>query len=548
MSSSTAVTSRGFSTTEPAPARGYVQALLLHALRLSGRSALVVVVVAAGMSAVVVWQFRGLAADGFDGSAMQALAQNPAIRIMFGNPVALDDPGGFTVWRTGTPVAILVAAWSALAAVRITRGEEQAGRWALLLAGPLRLPSLVCLHLSVIIGAAGITGTAVTLAMVAAGTSTSGALLYGAALALIGAGAAGWGGVAGQLAGDRRRAGVLAAAGIGAALLVRMVADSSETLSGLHWVTPFGLLGLTEPFSAQRLGPLVVLGLAGVVLVVTAGLTSRRRDVGAGVLPARDRPVSRRRGFRSLPGFAIRRGTGPLAAWATGIWSYFLVVGLLASALTAFLVDNPLFAGLAAQAGFGSLTTVAGYLASLFTLLAVPLGLFAAGRIGAVSDDEEARLLTVVFATPVTRRRWFLTEAVTAATGAAILAVGAGLAAWSGAAAVGTDTTPAAAVGGALNVLPIAWLSLGAALAAYGWLPRATLVLGSLPAVGGFLLHVLAETLRWPPWLANLSPYQHLRAVPYESVDWIGAIGMSLVAVALAGIGLLGFQRRDLRG
>ena len=58
--------------------------------------------VAAGMSAVVVGQYRSLAADGFDPGAMRALAESPAIQIMFGKPVALDDPGGFTVWRTGT--------------------------------------------------------------------------------------------------------------------------------------------------------------------------------------------------------------------------------------------------------------------------------------------------------------------------------------------------------------------------------------------------------------------------------------------------------------
>ena len=54
---------------------------------------------------------------------------NPAIRTLFGEPVALDDPGGFTVWRTGTVLAVLLGAWALLATTRITRGEEDAGRW-----------------------------------------------------------------------------------------------------------------------------------------------------------------------------------------------------------------------------------------------------------------------------------------------------------------------------------------------------------------------------------------------------------------------------------
>jgi ABC-2 type transport system permease protein len=83
-----------------------------------------------------------------------------------------------------------------------------------------------------------------------------------------------------------------------------------------------------------------------------------------------------------------------------------------------------------------------------------------------------------------------------------------------GVAVVGADIAPAAARGGALNVLPVAWLRLAAALLAYGWRPQATLLVGALPAVGGFVLQVLAESLRWPAWILNLSPYQHMNPVP----------------------------------
>jgi ABC-2 type transport system permease protein len=291
-----------------------------------------------------------------------------------------------------------------------------------------------------------------------------------------------------------------------------------------------------------------VLLLAGLAVAAAVAVVSSRRDLGAGMLPARTSHRARLGGLRSLPGFAMRNSSGSVVAWATGIWLYFLVIGLLSSSLTVFLADNPLFADLAARAGFGSLTTVAGYLASLFALLAVPLGLFAAGRVAAGDADEEARRLTVVFAGAVPRRRWFLVQASAALAGTVVLSAGAGLAAWAGTVTVSADVTAAAAVGGALNVLPVAWLSLGAAWLAYGWLPQATFVIGAIPAVGGFLLQVLAESLRWPSWVLNLSPYQHLQAVPYEGVNWIGAAGMTSIATVLAVIGLLGFQRRDLRG
>ena len=54
------------------------------------------------------------------------------------------------------------------------------------------LTRLLGLQLAVVVAAAVATGGAVTVAMILAGTATSGAVLYGAALALIGVGAAAW--------------------------------------------------------------------------------------------------------------------------------------------------------------------------------------------------------------------------------------------------------------------------------------------------------------------------------------------------------------------
>ena len=108
------------------------------AVRQIRRGALIVAVVCAVMSAGVAAQYQTMFQGSIAESGLQALAENPAIRILFGPPVALDDAGGFTVWRTGLPVLVLASVWILLAATRITRGEEDAGRWDLLLAGRLR--------------------------------------------------------------------------------------------------------------------------------------------------------------------------------------------------------------------------------------------------------------------------------------------------------------------------------------------------------------------------------------------------------------------------
>ena len=533
----------------PLPRRrpGSGSAVIRHAARLVIRGAGVLVVLTAGMSGLVVWQYRSLYGDSFDASSLAALAENPAIRVLFGTPVALDTAGGFTVWRTGTPMMVLVSVWALLTMTRLTRGDEEAGRWDALLAGRWSIAGILGRYLATVIAVTGFVGVAVAGAMEAAGATGSGAARYGAALFLAGAGGAALGGLAAQLVADRRRAVTLATAVLGAGLAARMVGDGVDGWSWLLWASPFGLLSLAEPFGANRTAPLLVL-LGGVLVLAAAGLLSaRRRDLHAGLVRGAGLRPARTTLLGSAGRFAVRRAQGSVAAWGVGVAAYFLLIGGLASTLTKFLADNPRYAELAAQAGFGGLETVEGYVAALFVLLAIPVSLFAASRISTDSADEEAGRLALVFATPTTRDGWFLTNATVTLTGGLLLAAGAGLATWLGTTLVGAPLSLTNALAGAFNVTPVLLLSLGCALLALGWAPRAVFAIGAIPSAGGFLLQALADSLQWPRAVRALSPFDHLNAVPAEAPDWAAAAAMALIGVALAAIGLLGYRRRDLQ-
>jgi ABC-2 type transport system permease protein len=117
-----------------------------------------------------------------------------------------------------------------------------------------------------------------------------------------------------------------------------------------------------------------------------------------------------------------------------------------------------------------------------------------------------------------------------------------------GTAWVGAGLPPGEALAGALNVVPVALLCLGAGLAALGWVPEAVLALGVLPAAGGYLLLVFTDTFDWPGWLRGWSPFAHLAAVPAEPMDVAGAVGMLGAAAVFAVVGLAGYARRDLSG
>ncbi|MGY1682209.1 hypothetical protein [Geodermatophilus sp. SYSU D01176] len=531
----------------PAPARpgAAVTRALVRQVR---RGAVVVALLSGGLAAFVATEYERTFSGAIGADSLAALAENPAIRTLFGPPVALDDPGGFTVWRTGTVLAVLAGVWAALAGTRVTRGEEEAGRSELLLAGRVRLGSLVERTLAVLLGAAALVGAAVALGMLLVGTAPVGAVLFGAVVggtAMVG-GALGV--LAGQLLPERRAASALAVGLLLAGLLARMVGDGVPALSWLQWAGPFGSMTLVAPYAGNRWAPLLVLAVQVAVLAVVARALAAGRDVGSGRWRGRDRGRAPSRLLRSLPGLAVHRSRRPTGTWSLGVAAYFLLIGLLATAMLDFLRDNPVFAQLAAAAGFARLTSVQGYAASLFSLLAVPLGAYAAGRVAAVAADEAAGRLTLLYSRPVGRVRWAAWEAGVVAVGTVVVAAAAGAATGAGAAWVGAGLGLGEALGGAVAVVPVALLCLGAALFALGWLPSAVLAIGVLPAAGGYLLLVLADSFRWPSWVRDVSPFAHLAAVPAEPVDVAGAIGMLVVAVLLAVVGLAGYARRDLRG
>ncbi|MGY1618621.1 hypothetical protein ACI797_17930 [Geodermatophilus sp. SYSU D00691] len=526
------------------PAGGPVSRAVVRQVR---RGTAVVAVLTGALPAIVVVQYRGVA-GALTGDSVAALAGNPAIRTLFGAPVALDDPGGFTVWRTGTVLCVLVGIWAALTATRVTRGEEEAGRADLLLAGRLTLRTLVSRQLAVLVVAAAVPGATAALGLLVTGAGTLGAVLFGAVVAGTGATGAALGVLAAQVFADRRSASGLAVAVLLGGLLARMVADGVPALLWLRWLTPFGLLEEVAPFAEDDPLGLAALAVLVALSVLAAGVLAHGRDVGSGRSRGRDRRVAPSRLLRSLPGLAVHRTRRALLGWGAGVGAYFVLIGVLTTAMVDFLRDNPVFARLAAQAGFPQLGSVEGYVSALFTLLAVPVGAFAAARVAATAHDETAGRFALLFGRPVPRTRWAVTEAVAVAVGVVLLASVAGLAAFLGATAVGAGLGPGSALAGALNIVPIALLCLGAALTALGWAPAAVLPLGTLPAAGGYLLLVLADTFDWPDAVRWWSPFAHVAPVPAVPADLAGAVGTCAVAVLLAAAGLAGYARRDLRG
>ena len=505
--------------------------------------AVVVALICGGMSALVASQYQMIGGL-LDESGMRALAENPAVRILSGPPVALDDPGGFTVWRIGTPVSVLASGWIMLAATRITRGEEDGGRWDLLLAGRLRMADVVVRCLAALVGSATLIGVAVAAGLLAARTELTGAVIHAAGITCVALTFATTALLAAQVMPKRSAATGLTVAALGVGLMLRMIADGSHQLAWLAWATPFGLTARAAPYADNRIVPLIVLGAFPIVLAGAALVAARHRDLGDGIVAVPDSRPPRTRLLQSIGGFALRRAGRTTLGWATGIAASFLVVGALLASILELFQTNPRFAELAAAAGIVlSVNVVA---AVLFSLLAVPTGLYAAMRLAAMVADEKAGRWTLLFAEPISRVRLVSTEIMVTVGGVVALHCSAAVAVWSGAKITGAPLQLTDSLAGALNSLPVALLAAGAAAVGVGWLPSAAGAIGALPVVGGFVVNVIMQTTHAPGWVVNLSPWTHLAAVPDTPPNWAATTIFLFIGAILTALGVYGYVQRDL--
>ncbi|WP_205705534.1 hypothetical protein [Kineococcus indalonis] len=511
------------------------------------RGALLVVLLAAGVPALIATTHGRVFADPADVAGLRAIAADPAIRTLFGEPLALADPGGFAVWRSGTVTAVLVGVWAALTTTRTTRGQEEPGRWTALLAGPVSLRGTTARHLGVLALLSVLAGAATAAALVLAGTDPAGAAVHGAGTGLLGLFATAVAAGTSQLFTTRAAASGAAVAVLGAGLLVRMVGDGVGELSWLRWTSPFGWVQLSRPYAGDRAGPLLLLVAVTAVLAAAALVAAGHRDVGEGLLAHRSHRPAQRGLLGSVEAFALRRCLRPVAGWSTGVGAYYLLLGLTAVSVTGFLAGNAGVADMAGRTGFTGLDRVEGFTAAVFTLLAVPVGAFAAARLAAFAAAESDRRLVLLAAAPLTRLRLLGAEVAATTAGALVLTAVAALATWVGVAAAGGGLALTDALRGTFNTLPVTLLCLGVAvLAAGAGLPAVT-ALGCLPGAGGFLLQVLADSVDAPAGVRGLSPVSHLAPVPLRGVDWTAALVMTALAVLLALAGAAVHRRRDLR-
>jgi ABC-2 type transport system permease protein len=477
---------------------------------------------------------------------------NPASAVLGGPGFGLPGLGGTVVAEVGSTLLALVALAGILLVVRHTRTEEETGRAELVGSAAVGRQSRLAAALLVVGGAELAIGIATGTLLIGYGLPVAGSVAFG--LAVTGAGwvFAGVAAVAAQVVEHARTAGGSAAAVFGLAFILRAVGDASAAahagspLSNLSWLSPLGWAQQVRAYGAERWWVLGLLVAVAVALGVAAAALGRRRDVGAGLIPARPGRSEARPSLAGAGALAWRLQRGGLIGWTAGVAVGAGVFGAIAHDIRDAVGANAGAARVLADLG-GSGTLVDSYLAWVLGLTGVAAAAFGVGAVLRLRSEETGLHAEPLLATAVTRWRWAASHLATAGLGIVALLLVSGLAVGLVHGLRGGDVAhelPRILVG-ALVQVPAALVLAGLAMALFGVAPRFTSA-AWLAVLAALLIGQLGSLLGLDRSLMDVSPFTHVPRMPGHVVTAAPLIWLLGTAVVLAAAGLVQLRRRDI--
>jgi ABC-2 type transport system permease protein len=480
-----------------------------------------------------------------------SFAGNAGFNAVFGTARRLQTVAGFTAWRTMGFLTILGAVWALLLTTRLTRGEEDAGRWELLLCGATTRGGAAA-QAAAGVGAGLATLWAVTATVAAVigstprvGFSVSASLFLAAAL--IGGAAlfAGVGLLAGQLAGSRRQANAIGAGVLGGCFLVRMVADSGSHLAWLRWATPLGWLENLRPLTGSDPVALVPIGLTLVATVSAAITVAARRDLGGSVLSSSDDRAPHLGLLGSSMGLTIRLVRAVDLAWIAGLGILGLVLGLVAQSASAAINASTSIEKAIRRLG-GYRGGAATYLGIAFLIAAALVAFAAAAQISATRAEEAEGRLEHLLVRTVPRWQWLATRLGVGAGLVVVASLFTGVASWVGAASQHSGVSIGDLAQAGLNIAPPGLFVLGLGAVVFGVAPRLASGIVYAVVAWSLLIEVIASVVQSNRILLDSSVLSHLAPAPAASPNWTAAAWLSGLGLLGAVIGIVAFHRRDL--
>lgn len=478
--------------------------------------------------------------------------QDHAASALFGPAPQLQTVAGFTVFKVSMTLMIIGAVWGLLTSTRLLRGDEDAGRWEILVSGQTTQRRGVALVLTGLGVAAAVLWAITALVTVVVGRSSSvhvgaAAGLY-LALALVASAVMflAVGAVTSQLAPGRRQAAGYAAILLGLSYGLRMVADAGTGLHWLAWASPLGWVEQLQPLTHPQPWALVPIAAFAAVMAFLAVYLGGRRDVGASTWPDRSARAPRLRLLSGPTELALRLTLSSVIWWTVAVAIAGLLMGIVAKAAGTTIVGSSVqqvFSRLGAP-GSGTGT----FLGIAFLIIAIVIAFEAVAQLNATRAEEAEGRLDSLLAAPVSRSSWFSGRLGIAAAALVLSGVAAGTFAWIGTFTQGSGLSFPTALDAGINTVPPAIFLLGVGALALALQPRRAVAAVYVVLGWSALIELTGGLLAQNHWLLDTSLFHQMASAPAVAPDWRtnGVLaGLGLAAMILGDRSL---RHRDLQG
>jgi len=495
----------------------------------------------AALSAVSVDALYQTQAD-LQGYADLAVA-NLAFKAIAGPGYGLDDVtlGAVVMNEVSMYTYVAVALMAVFMVVRHTRAEEESERADLVRAAPVGRYTALATAAVWVSGMVAVIGAGLTATMLAVGLPTAGSVAFGAATVAIGLVFVGVASVTAQVASSARAANAIGGAVLGLSFVVRAVGDIGN--GWMTWLSPVGITQAIRPYADERWWVLVPLGVIATSTMGAAVVLLGRRDLGAGSLSQRSGPATGSPRLATPFAIAVRLQRASFVGWLVGIALTGYFIGLIADEAEA-IAENEAVADFLTASGQGTLTEL--LLATMTLMVALIASGFTVASVLRLRTEEFAGRADPILATPVGRWRWLASHFAVSVGGSLLIMLGAGIAMGLGYLSSTTQADEILPVIGASLAQFVAMLVLGSlTLALVAMTPRWALFAWA-GVVVSYVVGMLGNTLDLPQWLRNLSPFEHVPALPAAPFDAVPLLILAAVAAALTAVAMIAIRRRDI--
>jgi len=472
--------------------------------------------------------------------------QNP-IRVAIQGPVyglEHSQAGNLFVSQMLLFKIVAVAIMNIFMIIRHTRGDEEKGRYEVMLSLPVG--RLAMLHATMITAICVNAVLAVTQGLILwalgiSGVDFAGAFTYGAVLGVSGLLFAALTAVFAQLTHSARDATNYVFIFLLMAYLVRAIGDPVSEL--LARTSPIGLVMRAEVFAQNYLWPVLTVLVQAFVVGVLAYLLNARRDIEQGLLPQRQGRAQASIFLRSSVGLTWRLNRSTFVSWVVGMFAFGAALsGLLGEA--EIFGESEAFRTMMPHAHNFSATEL--FTMLINTILALVCIAPVLILVFKLRGEETEQRTEQVLSGAVSRAMHLAGYVVIAFIASVLIPFLTTFGLWIVGFFMMDDPISFGTMLMAIMVyVPALWVVLGLAVFIVGLFPKATMLCWAYYAYI-FIVGFFGDLLGLPRWAMRLSPVYFIPRLPLEEVNNITLLVLILVAGSLTLLGFVFYRRRDI--